>query len=184
MQSTLFIIIRRVQLIAQLRVGSIFFLSILVLMRWLSANTHILEHRKRGYNNMAFAIGCVYKNYLKIKERPALILQKSFMLSIFSNLYRKLPELKDSLDWHRGEKINMVHGCSRIQKRMCGMELVIEELFYPKEAANRQTYTTSLDLGDELTERLLVEFQDTSKVTHYYVNGLGGKYSMSKTTPK
>ena len=41
-----------------------------------------------------------------------------------------------------------------------------------------------LDLGDELAERLLVEFQDTSKVTHYYVNDVGGKYSMSKTTPK
>ena len=57
-------------------------------------------------------------------------------------------------------------------------------MFYPKEAVNRQTYATSLDLGDELAERLLVEFQDTSKVTHYYVNDLGGKYSMSKTTPK
>ena len=41
-----------------------------------------------------------------------------------------------------------------------------------------------LDLGDELAERLLFEFQDTSKVTHYYVNDLGGKYSISKTTPK
>ena len=46
------------------------------------------------------------------------------------------------------------------------------------------TYATSLDLGDELAERLLVEFQDTSKVTHYYVNDLGGKYRMSKITPK
>ena len=64
------------------------------------------------------------------------------------------------------------------------MELVIEELFYPKEDANLQTYATSLDLGDELAERLLVEFQDTSKVAHYYVNYLGGKYSMSKTSPK
>ena len=123
---------------------------------------------------MACAIDCVYKNSLKIKDRPALILQKSFMLSIFSNLYRKLIELKDYLDWHRGEKMNMVHGCSRVEQRVCGMELVIEELFYPKEAANRQTYATSLDLGDELTEQLLVEFQDTSKVKHYYVNDLGG----------
>ena len=81
---------------------------------------------------MACAIDCVYKNYLKIKERPDLILQKSYMLSIFSNLYRKLPELKDYLDWHRGEKMNMVHGCSRIEQSVCGMELVIEELFYPK----------------------------------------------------
>ena len=57
-------------------------------------------------------------------------------------------------------------------------------MFYLKEAANRQTYATSLVLGDELAERLLVEFQDISKVTHDYVNDLGGKYSMSKITPK
>ena len=62
--------------------------------------------------------------------------------------------------------------------------MVIEELFYLKEAANQQTYATNLDLGDKLAERLLVEFQDTSKVTHYYVNDLGGKYSMSKTKSK
>ena len=40
-----------------------------------------------------------------------------------------------------------------------------------------------LDLGDELAERLLVEFQDTSKVTHYYVNDLGVKYRIYKATP-
>ena len=85
------------------------------------------------------------------------------MLSIFLNLYRKLPELKDYLDCNRVEKMNMVHGCSRIEQRVCGRELVIEELFYPKEAVNGQTYATSLDISDELAERLLVEFQDTSK---------------------
>ena len=78
----------------------------------------------------------------------------------------------------------MFHGCIRIEQHVCGMELVIEELFYPKEAANQQTYATSLDLGDKLAERILVEFQDTPKVTQYYVNDLGGNYSMSKTTPK
>ena len=75
------------------------------------------------------------------------------------DLYRKLPELKDYLDWHRGEKMNMVHGCSRIEQHVCGMKLVIGKLFYPKEAANRQTYATSLDLGDELAERLLLSFK-------------------------
>ena len=80
--------------------------------------------------------------------------------------------------------MNMVHSYSRIEQHVCGMELVIEQLFYPKEDANRQTYVTSLDLGDELVERLLVEFQYTSKLTHHYVNKLGGKYSMSETTPK
>ena len=44
MQRALFIILRSVQMTAQLRVGSMFFLSVLVPMRWLSANTHLLEH--------------------------------------------------------------------------------------------------------------------------------------------
>ena len=89
-------------MIAQLRVGSIFFLSILFPMRWLSANTHLLEHQKWGEKNMDCAIDFVYKKYLKIKECPALILKKRFMLRIFLNLYRNLPELKDYLYWHRG----------------------------------------------------------------------------------
>ena len=65
---------------------------------------------------------------------------------------------------------------------MCGIELVIDELFYPKEASNRQTYKVALDLGDELAESILIEYQDTSKVMGFYIDELGGKYSMSKTT--
>ena len=33
---------------------------------------------------------------------------------------------------------------------MCGIEQVIEELLYPKEAAYQQTYKASLNLGDKL----------------------------------
>ena len=64
------------------------------------------------------------------------------------------------------------------------MELVIYELFYPKEAANRQTCEICLDLGDELAERLLVELQDETKVMSFYINELGGKYSMKQTSRK
>ena len=67
MQRALFIVLRSVQMIAQLQVGSIFFLYILVSMRWLSSNTHLLEHREWGENNMACDIDCVYKKSLKIK---------------------------------------------------------------------------------------------------------------------
>ena len=131
---------------------------------------------------MAMDMDCVYKKCLLIKERPALILQKSFMMGIFSKLYRKLPELKEYLEWYRGEKRNIVHGCNKKESRICSIELVIDELFYPKEAANRQTYKVSLDLGDELAKRILIEYQDTSKIMGFYIDELGGKYSMSKTT--
>ena len=112
---------------------------------------------------MASAFDCVYSKCEKLKERPALIPQKSFMMSIFSKLYKKLPELKEYLEWYRGEQKNKIHGCNAKESRICGVELVIDELFYPKEAANRQTYEICLDLGNEVAERLLVEFQDETK---------------------
>ena len=67
---------------------------------------------------------------------------------------------------------------------MCGIEQVIEELFYSKEAENRQTHAVCLDIGDELAKLFLIEYQDFSKVTSKFVNELGGGYSMSKTMRK
>ena len=105
-------------------------------------------------------------------------------MSIFSKLYKKLPGLKEYLDWYCGERKNKIHGCNAKESRICGVEMVIDELFYPKVASKKNTYDICLDLGDELAERMLVEYQDESKVMHYYINDLGGKYSMSKTSRK
>jgi len=52
----------------------------------------------------------------------------------------------------------------------------------PKEQANCQTLATCLDLGNELAERILVEFQYPSKGMGFYVNKLDGKCSVNKTT--
>ena len=67
-QRSLYIILRLTEMIAQLRVGAIFF-SVIVPLRWLSAKTHLLEHRKWGENHMASAFDCGYKKCQKIKER-------------------------------------------------------------------------------------------------------------------
>ena len=58
---------------------------------------------------------------------------------------------------------------------MCGIEKVIEELLYDKEAANRQTHAACLDVGDKLAKRFLIEYQDVSKVTNKFFNELGGE---------
>ena len=67
---------------------------------------------------------------------------------------------------------------------MCGIEQVIEELFYAKEEANQQTHAACLDIGDKLSKRVLIEYQDVSKITIKFVNELGGEYIMSKRTRK
>ena len=67
---------------------------------------------------------------------------------------------------------------------MCGIEQVIEELFYAKEEENRQTHTACLDIGEKLSKQVLIEYQDVSKATRKFVNELGGEYIMYKTTRK
>ena len=67
---------------------------------------------------------------------------------------------------------------------MCNTKVVIAELFYTREAINWQTHQTCLDLGDKLTERLVVGYQDTLKVMRCYIDVLGGKYGTLKTIRK
>ena len=57
---------------------------------------------------------------------------------------------------------------------MCGIEKFIEELFYAKEVENRQTHAACLDIGDELSERFLIDYRSFSIVTSKFVNELGG----------
>ena len=98
----LYILLQFVEMIAQLRVGAIFFLSVIVPMRWLSAKTNLLAHRKWGEKYMDNVIDCVYKKCQKIKDPPALIIQHTFMMNILSKLYRNMTDLKEYLNWYRG----------------------------------------------------------------------------------
>ena len=83
------------EMIAQLRVGSIYYMSIIIPMRWLARNAHNLAHRKWDEKHMAHAIDMVYNAFLKIEHRPQLLIKESFIMNMFKPLYQKLPELKD-----------------------------------------------------------------------------------------
>ena len=80
--------------------------------------------------------------------------------------------------------MNKIHACNKKDLRMCGIELVIEEIFYSKETANRQLHDTCIEIGDALMEKVLVEYQDEEKVTSKFVDVSGGDYNMPKTTRK
>ena len=86
---------------------------------------------------MASTIDCVYNNAHKIKYRPAMIIQHTFMMKILSNLYINIPELKEYMNWWRGREKNWLHFCNKKESRMSGNKEVIEELFYTKEEVNR-----------------------------------------------
>ena len=71
--------------------------------------------------------------------------------------------------------MNLVHAFNKEKLCMCSVKQIIGELFYPKEAENWQTYAACLELGTKIAERVLIEFQDVSKVTSKFINGLDGE---------
>ena len=76
LQRALFIQLTSIEMIAQLRVGAIMFMAVIVPMRWLAANTHVLGHHQWGERNMAEAINLIYQAFMQVGANGALILDK------------------------------------------------------------------------------------------------------------
>jgi hypothetical protein len=129
---------------------------------------------------MARSIDLVYVAMLKIQKNNKLFLKEDFMMNILKPLYSKLPKLDDYLSWYFEEKNNYVAGTKEKGVYKKGMKLVHEELFYPTRIENRETHDCYVMLSLELANCLIIEFQDTTKVTHKYVNNLDGEYSIKK----
>ena len=113
MQRALCILLSSVEIISQLIVGAIFFSFGDCYNTMAVYKDSYLGTSQVGKNHMSSAIYCVYKKCQNIKEILALILQHTFIMNIFSKLYRTLTELKEYLNWYRGEKNNWVHACNK-----------------------------------------------------------------------
>ena len=74
LQRNLFIILESSEMIAQLHLCSIFYLTIIVPMRWLASNTFKLAHRNWGEKSMGRVIDLVYDAFVAIQADGALIL--------------------------------------------------------------------------------------------------------------
>ena len=131
---------------------------------------------------MAKSIDLVYEAFLKIQQNNKLFLKEDFMMNIFKPLYQQLPELEEYMSWYFEEKNNLVSGINTTNERKKGMKLAREEFFYPTKVQNRESNDCCLLLATDFANCIIVEFQDTKKVTHMYVSKLDGQYSMKNTT--
>jgi hypothetical protein len=68
LQRNLFIILESSEMIAQLRLGSIFYLTIIVPMRWLALNTSKLAHRNWGEKSMGESLTWSTMHLLPFKQ--------------------------------------------------------------------------------------------------------------------
>jgi hypothetical protein len=88
-------------MIAQLRLRlcSIFFLTLIIPMRWLASNTFKLGHHNWGEKSMGSVIGLVYNAFLAIQADGSLILDYDFMMGIYGELQSEFPEFNTYMTW-------------------------------------------------------------------------------------
>ena len=131
-QRALFVHLTSREMIAQLRLGAVYYMTIVVPMRWLAGNTHLLQHRKWDEVHITTAFDLVYNVFVKIETNGKLMLRESFVMNIFNKpLYKKPPELKDYLDYYFEERCTNVFGATDNASRKLGIKMVKNEVLMP-----------------------------------------------------
>ena len=160
LQRNLFIILESSEMIAQLRLCSIFFLTIIVPMRWLASNTFKLAHRNWGEKSMGRVIDLIYDAFVAIQSDGSLILDYDFMMGIFADLQKEMPEFNTYMTWFFEEKECNTIGSSSKSQRVSSVDRGAEMLFYPTEKQNMQTNELCTTLAAGLATCLILELED------------------------
>jgi hypothetical protein len=147
-------------MIAQLRLCSIFFLTIIVPMRWLASNTFKLASRNWGEKSMGRVIDLVYDAFVAIQADGSLILDYDFIMGIFKELKHELPEFNTYITWYFEEKESNPIGSSSIAQRVLSVDKGTEMLLYPTERQNMQTNELCSILAAGLALCLILELED------------------------
>jgi hypothetical protein len=182
LQCNLFIILESSEMIAQLRLCSIFFLTLIVPMRWLASNTFKLGNHNWGEKSMGRVIDLVYDAFVAIQADESLILDYDFMMGIFGELKSELPEFNTYMTWYFEEKYCNPIGPSSKTQRVFLVDKGTGMLFYPTEWQNMQTNELCSTLASGLASCLILELEDPRKANSNYLSVKGGKYSWAKVS--
>jgi hypothetical protein len=158
------------EMIAQLRVASILHLAVVIPMRWLAGNTRKLSEFGWGERSMGRGITFLHDAFVDVQGDGALMLDKNFIMNIFSPLYEEIPPLKEYLDCHFEEKEGNVIGSHKQMECVLAIDEAMAELFFPQKMENRQTTEFCKELAVGVATTLLTELTNPRKSTHNYIN--------------
>ena len=85
------LILSSLDMVAQARLLAIMYLSVIVPLRCLVGNTHLLAGFGWGTRSMGRAMDILWEKVIHIKESPQLIVDESFLMNMFSTLLYLTP---------------------------------------------------------------------------------------------
>jgi hypothetical protein len=109
---------------------SIFVLSIVMPMRWLTAHSHKLAKHGWGYISLGKVMEKLKADLESIVENPALIHDESFMMGMMSEWSDELPEFQEYLT-HKFENEKTSYFASDSHTKAVPLKELRKELFHP-----------------------------------------------------
>jgi hypothetical protein len=82
---------------------------------------------------MGRAITFLHDAFVDVQGDGALMLDKNFIMTIFSPLYKEIPPLKEYLDYHFKEKEGNVIGSHKQMECVLAIDEAMAKLFFPQK---------------------------------------------------
>ncbi len=112
---------------------------------------------------MERVIDLIYDAFIEIQSDGSLILGYVFMMGIFADLQKEVPEFNTYMTWFFEEKECNTIGSSSKSQHVLSVDKGAEMLFYPTEKQNMQTNELCSTLAAGLASCLILELEDPRK---------------------
>ena len=166
LQTSLFITLCSVEMVALLQVLSILHIAVYMPVRGLAGNTENLVEYDFGAVSMGRTIDMLEDAFTKISSDGSLILDKDFMMN---DIVDEVEPFGKYLHFMFKEKSSNPVGTRNKESKVQPYQLLLEELFYPTRKDIQQTYDRTCQLSCEAATVFLIEFRDPTKVTSEYL---------------
>ena len=182
LQTSLYITLRSVEMVALLRVLSILHIAVCMPVRWLAGNTENLAQYDFGAVSMGRTLDMLEDAFIKISSDGTLLLDEDFVMNIFSDIVDEVEPFDKYLHFMFNEKSSNPVGTSDRDHKVQPYQLLREELFYPTRKDIQQMYDHTCQLACDAATIFLMEFRDPTKATSEYLSSISGPKSWCNTS--
>jgi hypothetical protein len=173
--NNLFFLLGSVEIIAATRLWSILHVSIVMPIRWLSANVHTLGEYGWGVISLGRVLDKLKGDLDSIIKQPELVHDEEFMMGLMDEWRAELPPFDDYLKYQFEEKETRVVGDSGAT--VVPLKMLVRELFHPRDQDNKDSTEMLEMLAPVMASAWTVELTDEKKATWQFLSESGSSLS-------
>ena len=176
LQQNLFVALTSSEMIALVRLLSIFHVSVCMPIRWLAGKTQDLKEYEWGPMSMGRVLDTLEASMIYLSKHPDKILDEKYMMNIFKEYIDELPPFKEYWEQTFNKKQ------TTLIARKSGAKVVHfarlkRELFSPVRSTIKKTKARVTELAETAVDAILTELHDENKATNKYLSVSGSEYS-------